>query len=59
MKGASGGNVRYTDHFRGRALKQLRRILRGGGTVKLQVSARVKDTQGNFVQVLRTILLKR
>ncbi len=59
MKGASGGNVRYTDHFRGRALKQLKRILRGGGTVKLQVSARVKDTQGNFVQVQRTILLKR
>ena len=58
MKGASGGNVRYTDHFRGRALKQLKQILRGGGTVKLQVSARVKDTQGNFVQAQRATLLR-
>jgi len=59
MKGTSGGNVRYTDHFRGRALKQLKSILRAHGTVKLQVSARVKDTQGNFVQIQRAILLKR
>ncbi len=59
MTGATGGNVRYTAHFRGRALKQLRSILRAGGEVKLQLSARVKDTKGNFVQVQRVLLLKR
>jgi len=59
MKGSSGGNQQYTDRFRAKALKKLKAILRARGTVKLQLSARVKDASGNFVQVQRVMLLKR
>jgi hypothetical protein len=55
---SAGGNERFTAHFRGRALKTLRKMLRGGHEVKLVVSANVKDAKGNPVQTQRVILLK-
>jgi hypothetical protein len=58
IKGGSGGNQRFVEHFRGQVLKKLRSLLRGGHEVKLVVTAKVKDGSGNTVQVQRPILLK-
>jgi hypothetical protein len=57
--GSSGGNQRFTQHFRGRALKKLRGMLRAGHEMKLVVTATVKDSAGHSVQAQRVILLKR
>lgn len=57
--GSSGGNERFTAHFRARALKKLRSMLRGGGEVKLVVTAKAKGPKGSTVQTQRVILLKR
>jgi hypothetical protein len=56
---AAGGNERFTAHWRGRALKTLRSMLRGGHEVKLVVTAKVVDPEHNPTQVSRVILLKR
>jgi hypothetical protein len=59
IPGSSGGNQRFTQRFRGRALKKLRGMLRGGHEMKLVVTATVKDSAGDSVQAQRVILLKR
>ena len=57
-QGATGGNERFNAHWRGRALKTLKSMLRGGHEVKLVVTAKVADSKHNSVQVQRVILLK-
>jgi len=59
ITGTSGGNERFVMRFRGRALRELRSILRSGHEVKLVITASVKDSKGNPVHAQRVVLLKR
>jgi hypothetical protein len=59
ISAASGGNQRFTVRFGGSALRQLRSMLRGGGELKLVVTAAVKDSAGHGAQAARTILMHR
>jgi hypothetical protein len=55
-----GGNERFIAHFRGSALRTLMSVLRSNHEIKLQITARVKDSKGNYVQApARVVLLKR
>jgi hypothetical protein len=58
IKPSSGGHERFSQRYRGGALKKLRSMLQAG-EVKLQVSVAVKDASGKSASAQKVIWLRR
>jgi hypothetical protein len=55
----AGGHERFSKRYQGRALRQLRSMLRGNGQVKLEVTVTAKDASGDPATAHKVILLRR
>jgi hypothetical protein len=59
IKDSIGGHERFRDRYTGRALRQLRRLMHGGASVKLQVVVAVDDASGKLTQTHAVISVRR